>query len=292
MNTSRRCIHSRGEITSLPNPFAIKTIITYFLCASHLLGTAQTPSIPGGARSLGMANASACLGDIWSMANNAAGLSEVKGTEIAAAFHAIPAFKPFNRMGTVIASPLADGVAGASVFRFGDDLYSEHVVSCGYANKLGLASLGVKLNWLQFRADNLPTRNAVTVSFGGIARITSGILIGAHIMNVNQPEINEISGERVTSCLVAGVALQPSSKVTASAELEKLIDQPPVVKTGIEYEPFARCAFRTGFNLYPTSVFAGFGVNARRLQADYAVHSSPVFGFCHQASVCYRVKNY
>src|SRR5690606_20338041 len=121
---------------------------------------AQSASLQCGARARGMGNVSACLGDVWSMTNNVAGLTEVEHAAAAASRHAIPAFPSFNRMAAVFGLPIASGAGGLSAFRFGDDLYDEQVLSLGYANVFGLASLGIKGNYIQYRAERLETRTA------------------------------------------------------------------------------------------------------------------------------------
>jgi hypothetical protein len=251
---------------------------------------AQSASLQMGARAHGMANASSCLSDVWSLNNNIAGLAKTDGATAAFSYHSIPSIKFFNRMAAVFAIPVNPGVAGVSVFRFGDDLYNEQIFSLGFANTFGLASLGLKLNYVQYHAEGMGTHSAVTVSFGGVATLTPKVLFGAHIVNINQPIINELTEERIPTTLVAGMAFNPSQKLILTSEIEKDLEHSPIWKTGLEYKIFKKIAFRTGFNLNPESGFFGLGFNARKFDLDYALQFNGPLGLSHQATVTYQFK--
>lgn len=238
-----------------------------------------------GARAQGIGYASACVSDVWSMTNNVAGLAGIKTPVAAASYNAIPSFEPFNRMAAAFALPVMSGGAGISIFRFGDDLYNEHLISVGYANRFGLASMGFKVNYLQYHATGLATNSALTVSFGGIATITPQLLFGAHIVNINQPVINELTGERAMTTLIAGILLKLSEKFAVSGEVEKHIQHTPIVKAGMEYQAFKKITFRTGLNLNPQAGFVGLGFKLKRFDLGYAMQVSRITGLSHQATV-------
>ena len=238
-----------------------------------------------GARAQGIGYASACVSDVWSMTSNVAGLAGIKTPVAAASYNTIPSFEPFNRIAAAFALPVISGGAGVSVFRFGDDLYNEHLVSIGYANKFGLASLGFKVNYLQYHAAGVATNSAVTVSFGGIATITPQLSFGAHIVNINQPVINELTGERAMTTLIAGIMLKLSETFAASGEVEKHIQHTPIVKAGMEYQAFKKICFRTGLNLNPQAGFFGLGFKLNRFDLGYAMQVSRITGVSHQATV-------
>ena len=246
---------------------------------------AQSASLQMGARAQGMGYASACLSDVWSMTHNVAGLAKTDHAAAAFSYHAIPSLKFLNRMSAVFALPVKTGAAGASLFRFGDDLYNEQVLSLGFANTFGLASLGLKANYIQYRAEGRPARGAFTLSFGGMARLTPQLSFGAHIVNLNQPVIDGQTGERIPTRLLAGLSAQPSDNLILSGEIEKDLHHAATVKSGLEYRAFKKLAFRTGFNLHPEAGFFGLGFKTRTLYLDYALQYNHALGLSHQASV-------
>ena len=150
-----------------------------------------------GGRAMGIANAASTLHDEWSIINNVAGLAKAETISTAFSHLAIPSFKPFNRLAAALSLPVIAGSAGVSFFRFGDDLYNEQLISLGYANKFGLASLGLKVNYIQYHAEGFGTANAFTISFGGIADITPKLSIGAVAENINQPRLSSNTDERI-----------------------------------------------------------------------------------------------
>lgn len=243
-----------------------------------------------GARAHGMGNASACLSDAWAMTQNIAGLASVKQPTATFSCHAVPSFSPFNRLAAVIVTPVRSGAAGLSAFRFGDDLYNEHLLSLGAAHTFGLASLGLKLNYIQYRAQGLETQTALSVSFGGIAQLTPKLLFGAHIVNINQPVIHTDTGERIPTSLYAGISFKPSDKLILSGEIEKDLQHAATVKSGMEYRFYEKVFFRTGFNLHPEAGFFGVGFHVRKLEIDYALQLRHAAGFSHQATVLYKLK--
>lgn len=243
-----------------------------------------------GARAEGMGYASGCLADVWSLTGNIAGLAKSGDAAAGFAYEAIPSAPFFNRMAAVFALPVKPGVAGISVFRFGDDLYNEHVLSAGFANTFGLASLGVKLNYLQYQVAGLGSTNALTVSFGGIATLTPELLFGAHIVNINQPVIAKSTEERTPTKLHATIAFVPSSKLSVAAEVEKDLRYPATLKAGFEYQAFKKITFRSGFNLHPQAGFFGLGFTPRKFSLDYALQLNNTFGLTHQATAIYRFR--
>jgi hypothetical protein len=260
-----------------------------FLCLAFYDGSAQSASLQMGARAQGMGYASSCHSDVWALTNNIAGLAKLESPVGGVTYHAIPSFNPFDRMAAVAALPVGWGVAGISSFRFGDDLYNEHVLSMGFANSFGLASLGVKINWIQYRTKVAAPRTGLTFSFGGIAALTPALSVGAHIVNINQPVLNDLTDERMPTRLMVGMALKLSEKLIVAAEIEEDLRQSPTLKSGIQFQALRKIAFRSGFNLHPEAAFFGLGFKVRKFELDYAVQWSYLFGLTHQATVTFAL---
>jgi hypothetical protein len=240
-----------------------------------------------GARSQGMAYASAAIRDSWGMFNNVAGISGVTETTATFSYKGVPALPGANRTSFSLLTPTRYGVAGVGVFRFGDDLYNESLLTAGFSNQLGLASLGVRVNYIQYRAEGFGTKGVFTVNVGGIADLTPRLAIGAHITNLNQPKIS-IDGDRIPTLLTTGVLFKPTDKVMFATELEKDLDYKPTWKLGGEYRFHPKFCARTGFNLYPNASFFGMGFKTSRFLMDYAFQYSTAIQFSHQASIIYQ----
>jgi hypothetical protein len=269
-------------------PLQLLRIVLLF-CASADT-RAQSVSTSMGARAAAMGGASATLSDEWSLFNNVGGLAGIRQPTIACAYELPSGLPGANRMAAAFSTPLRAGVCGVGVFRFGDDLYSEQLISAGFGHHLGLTSLGLAFHYVQYRAGGMAPRNAISISAGGIVRITPQITVGARIINLNQPRLSSIENERLPTRLVAGIGFTLTEKIKILGEIEKDIDFRPTVKGGAEYAPFRKILFRTGFTLGPDEVFFGFGFVRGNLTIDYALCYSTSLSFAQQASVIYRMK--
>lgn len=247
---------------------------------------AQSVNTLMGARAVGMAYASSTLKDEWALFNNPGALAEVKRPSTLFAYEVRPALEGADRIATGILIPTKFGVSGLGVFRFGDQLYSEQTISAAFSNKFGIASLGAKVDFIQYKAEGFETKNAVGVSFGGLAQITPQISVGAYIVNINQPKISET--EQLPTKLTAGLGFRPATNFFISTEIEKDINYNATWKLGAEYMIHKKVFARTGFNLNPATLFFGTGFLSGSLAFDYALTFSRVLGGAHQVSATYR----
>lgn len=240
-----------------------------------------------GARAGGLGYTSAVIDDEWSLFNNVGGLGKIKQQSGNFAYEARPALVAANRMAASFLTHTKAGTLGAGIFRFGDDVYSEQMVSIGYGNQIGNTSLGSKVNYIQYRAENFGPHTAFSLDFGGITEIAKSITVGAYITNLTQSKLIGTDGERLPTKLVAGVGFKPSEKVFLATEIEKDIDYQSTWKTGLEYNFYQKVFFRTGFNLNPNAAFFGLGLHKKNLKVDYAIRFGQLMGTAHQLSASY-----
>lgn len=265
--------------------------IGFFLILSVVkIGNAQSISTLMGARSSGMGFASSALVDEWSLFNNVGTIGSQEKMSVAAAYEIRTQLKNANRMAFAFNSPIRWGVSSIGVFRFGDDLYNEQIISAGFGNKFGIASLGIKANYIQYHADGFGTQSTFSIDFGGLAQLTNQLAIGAYITNLNQAKItNDYSSERIPTKLTAGITFKPKENILFTSELDKDLNYAPTWRNGLEYSYKEKFFFRTGFNLKPQSGFFGIGAKRKNLKADYAVQFNSLTGSSHQASATYYI---
>ena len=211
-----------------------------------------------GARAAGISYASAVLNDEWSLFNNAGGLASINKPNAAFAVDVHPNLAGANRVAAIFSLPVKIGVAGAGFFRFGDNLYSEQIISAGYGNRFGIASLGLKVNYVQYRAEGFGTKSVATINAGGIADLTPQLSVGAYITNINQPKVSG-KNEHLPTKLAAGLSFKPTEKLLLVTEIEKDLAYDPTWKGGLEYIIHKKLFLRTGFNLKPNASFFGIG---------------------------------
>jgi hypothetical protein len=241
-----------------------------------------------GARANGLAYASSCLDDEWAIFNNPAGAAKAKNHIAASCIDIVPGFPAWNRYAGVFNMPLAKGGLSLGVLKSGDQLFSQQMLSIGYANKFGITSLGISAQLIQYDAEGFGTRSVPSFSIGGITELYPWLTVGACIVNLIQPEVTE--GEKIPAVLIAGAGFKVSEKVSAFTEVEKHISAGPLVKAAAEYRFSNNFVLRTGFHPDPSAGFFGFGFRRNRLLLDYAFTYIPSIGTRHQTGVAYKIK--
>lgn len=263
-------------------------VITVLLCLAANVAIAQNASTSSlGARAMGMGYASVALKDEWSVFNNIAGIAYQQNTSTAFTLESFPAASFLNRMAAVLVVPTKLVNMGLGVFRFGDDVYNEHIVTLGAANKLGIASLGARVNYIQYRAIGFGTAQAISFSIGGIADITPTLQVGATMDNVIQPEISKETNERIPTRVSSNLTWKPDDKLMAALEAVKDLDHDMTIRAGAEYAVSPKFCMRLGYQINPSSAFAGVGFRSKHFKLDYAMQLFSPLGFIHQASVTY-----
>jgi hypothetical protein len=234
-----------------------------------------------------MGYASVVTSDEYSLFNSIGALAGVDRPSAFFAHEVSTALPGAGRTAAGLILPTRPGVFGLGLFRFGDDVYSEQIAKVAFSNKLGIASLGMSIQYVQYQAEGYPTQGAVTADFGGRAQLTSQISVGAHITNFSQSGFSE--DELLPMTLTAGIGFKAGDRFYAVMEAEKDLAYPVVVKTGAEYTIHGKFLVRSGFNINPNKAFFGLGVKTSRLLADYALQFDPLLGESHQASAIIRL---
>ena len=142
---------------------------------------------------------------------------------------------------------------------FGDSFFNESRLSVGFGNQLGIAGLGVRLNYHQIVAEGYETQSAWSIDFGGIAQLSPSFLIGAEIQNLNQAMYSNSEYSEVPVRFKCGVNILPVQNFNLLAEIEKELNLPVNMKLGVQYEIVKSFMIRTGINSNPAKMFFGMG---------------------------------
>src|SRR6185369_6336920 len=105
---------------------------------------AQSTSTLMGARTMGMGFSSSTMVDEWTLFNNIGGLGKITRASANFTCEIKPALIGANRMAASVIMPTKLAAVGLGIFRFGDDIYSENLVSVGFGNAIGNTSLGAR----------------------------------------------------------------------------------------------------------------------------------------------------
>ena len=234
-----------------------------------------------------MADASVTLNDAWSIFNNIGGLHGVDKLHALAFFENNYGISAFNTYGAAIVIPASWGVTGLKARHFGDQIFAQNDLGLGISNQFGLVSLGVRVNYVSFKAEGLEAQDAFTIDFGGVAEITPELFFGASIFNLNQASMTE--GETLPTVVNAGISYRPTDGLMLNAEVLKDINFDASFRGGVEYKIFEQLALRTGIKTKPLAGHYGLGFKSKNISVDYALSNHSQLGISHQASISYRL---
>jgi hypothetical protein len=248
-----------------------------------------------------LGNASATLsGDVWAVANNAAGLGTLTRPTAGAHLENRYLIASLNTMAAAVALPLGTiepaaagqparanrGVVAAEAQRFGGALYNETRLGAAYGYRLGVVNIGGRLDVLQVSFQDLGSRRAITASLGGQADVVpEHLTFGVYLYNLNQAKLANYQDERVPTVLRAGLAYRPSKQVLLLAETEKDVERNAGLKAGLEYLPLPAVAIRAGYASLSQQTTGGVGVRAGSFQFDYAAGWHSALGLSQFLSV-------
>lgn len=260
-----------------------------FLACAWTAAQAQSPVevFPKGGRSMGMGNSHTTLADAWSVFNNIGALADIKESQVAFSYDHRMQLNELSTLAALVAIKKDNLAIGFGVSQFGDKDFSQSQAGIGIAQRMGIASLGLKVNYFQTHTDGFGTAGSVVLEFGGLAEISPVLFFGAHVYNPTMASYGGDSPEKLPTIVKAGISYRPGEKVIANLEAEKDILLPPQLKIGLEYSLLQRLWLRVGFNNNPERVFYGIGFRPKRFHIDYAMTQHHRLGFTHHFSFSY-----
>ncbi len=249
------------------------------------VGLAQDGSFQFGARNTAMGNTSLTDSDIYSLFNNIGALSGINETTVAAGYQLRYGLLELGTVAFAVAHPLNFGTVGISFFRFGGDLMNQQKASVGFSNQFGLVSLGANLSWLQYNFQEVGSRSALVIEFGGTAKLTDQLRFGAYVFNINQSELDRISEIQIPLVMRAGISFLPSDELIINLETIKRLNHDAQLRAGLEYFIIKNISARTGIETNPIKASAGIGFRFSRFQLDYGYANHSILNDIHDFSI-------
>lgn len=263
--------------------------IFLFLSAAGIY--AQTDNPVTGARAAALANTSVTIGDEWSLFNNPGAMAAAEDRGFGATHERRFGIAGFNTYAATAVFPLERyGTPGLGFYRFGDELFSIQKILLGYSHKIQNISLGIRADYTQLSIQDFGSKGVFVLSFGGTARILEQLFFGANIYNITQTKLAGYQDERIPVVMKAGLSYRPSEKLMVNVETEKNIEQPALLKAGVEYRIIDDVFLRTGVALKPYIGTYGVGFTPGNFRFDYALSSHSNLGLIHQISAAYRLR--
>jgi hypothetical protein len=246
---------------------------------------------PKGAQSIGMGNASVTLSEPWAIFNNIGALGKAPSEIVAIAGYD-------HRLGLNELTTLAAGIIlpseklgtiGIGISNYGGKLFNQQQIGLGLAKQLGLASLGIKINYFQTNIEGFGRSARPIIELGGIAELIPDLFFAAHVYNISRSSISKASLDYLPAVVKAGISYRPSQNLMVNIETEKELQSPPQFKAGIAYSFEDKLWARTGISSQPNNLYFGIGFKPRRFQVDYAMSRNYLLGFTHHFSLNYNL---
>lgn len=253
---------------------------------------AQTSILQTSSANEGIGNASATLSNYGSIYTNVAGLADINTMGISASYRVAPTTLWQNSTSLNGLIPSKIGTFGLGIARLGDNLFNQQLYVLGFANRFGIASIGLKANMMQYNIEGYGSKSFPYFEIGGIVELTPQLFIGAYIINFTQTKIDDFENEYFPTIINAGISYRPMEKLMINIEVEQDIDYQPTFKAGLGYHPIKNLSLRTGVNTSPNRQYFGIGFrpNNIALQLDYSLSHDIHWGIAHQMSVYYNIK--
>lgn len=245
-----------------------------------------------GARSAGMATASVTVTDIWSSANNQAGLGYLEQTIATMYYENRLNVKSLSIQAGAFAIPVQSTVIGINYRYLGYSKYNESKFGLAVAKKLGTKfSLGVQVDYLHTHfVPEYGNFGALCGEVGLLCEPVEHLIVGIHLFNVSRSKQKASPNEEIPTVMRFGAGYTVQDKATVYFETEKDLRMDAVFKGGLEYTPVDNLFLRCGLSTGPAHQYAfGLGYELKRMVIDLAFSHHRYFGYSPHISLAVKL---
>lgn len=217
---------------------------------------------------------------VWSVQHNQAGLGFYPHFSVG--FHHENKFvTPENNLHAVaLTYPVNAGTFGLSYSYYGYSAYNESKIGLAFGKQFGNGfSAGIQLNYhYTFLLNEFGNRS--TLSFEGGIQYKAGdhVILGAHLFNPTRARISYLQ-DTIPTVFRTGLSVTPLETVKLLIQVEKRLDKPLRLQSGLEYQLLESLFLRGGIMTNPFISTFGLGYEMYRISADIAFSKHPILGF-------------
>ena len=263
----------------------MKAIVLYLLfcgCITKIC-YAGNDNYPLGARSAGMASASVTFTDVWSSANNQAGLGYLERPAAAVLYENRLNVKNLSIQSGALVIPINSTVVGVNYRYFGYSKYNESKFGLAVGKRLGEKfAMGVQMDYFHTHiADDYGNIGHLCGEIGLLYEPAEHLTVGAHLFNVLQNKQKVNLNERIPTIMRFGISYKIQDIATVSVETEKDLRMDAIFKAGLEYsiveDLFLRCGVSNGC-MYQYTFGLGYSYK-KKFSIDIAFVHHKYFGY-------------
>jgi hypothetical protein len=265
-------------------------VILFFVFPINSFGS--NPWRPSGAYQAGLGGASVGVSDVWSAANNQAGMAFLRHPGAGIYFTNAYFLQELSTKSVTGVFPIKKGAFGLAFNYFGYNYYNEINTGLSYAQRFGNNfAVAVQLDYLhlgQGGFDDLGDKSAVTFELSMMGRITKNFTIGAHVFNPVGIKYNNFA--KIPACYRLGIGWYPIQQVLVAVETEMQTNEKVNLKGGVAYRPISFIDIKAGYASLPQLWDFGVGLYF----GDFAVDLTPTWnlmlGWSTHVAISYQFK--
>ncbi len=223
-------------------------LLFFVVSCNHIIYCrAGSDNYPLGARSAGMAHTSVTHTDIWSSANNQAGLAWLKNFTAAMYYENRLNVKGLSIQAGSLAMPVKSTIVSLNYRYFGYTRYNDTKIGLAVAKKLGEKfALGVQMDYFRTHFSyDYGNFNMLSAEIGLLCKPVNALTIGAHIFNISKSRQKANPTEYIPTIMRFGLEYAIHEKAIINIETEKDTRMKAIFKAGLEFIPVGS-TYRTG----------------------------------------------
>lgn len=266
-----------------------KKLLIFSLCLYQLNpAIGQNMLMGSGARAYSLGGLSVAAADAWSTFNNASAMPFYGKSAVV--------LQAENRFGMTQLSRAAVGgnfkinevFIGGTLHYEGYSLYNRHTFGASLARKLSKSlSLGLHMNLNGVQVSGYGSQYRLSGTLAVLARPTKDLSIGLNFENLTRQAWtdNEEFSQYIPAVARLGAEYNVQENVIVAAEFLQELDQPLMIKGGVEYG-FEKVFFaRAGFSTVTNSFNFGFGYRRQDWSLDFGAGIHQFLGFSPRLSM-------
>jgi hypothetical protein len=246
--------------------FTFLIFLFFAFCFSY-----SAENYPAGSRALALSNAFVSVSDPWSTFHNQAGLAKLETFSAGVFYESQFMIDELSHVAGTFVAPAKAGTFGFSFSQFGKGTYKEHKLGLTFAKQLTKKlNAAVQLDYLSTRfPENENAFGFATFEAGVMYAATDNLFFGAHVFNPISNGFDLPEGtQKMPAVIRAGGHYQFPQMVLITFEAEKNLENPFLLKTGIEFSPVKDLALRFGVSGKPLKYSAGIGYTVGKISTD------------------------
>ena len=172
----------------------------------------------------------------------------------------------------------------------GDEVYMENYVSMSAARNLsGTFRLRAKVGFYNYALITGEKGSTLLSEIGCIIRLYEKMQLNVYAFNPSGSRINLSENNLpLSQSIHVGLNFKPVKKLEGLLEIEKVLEQSPILHMGLEYILCDELVLRTGLSGIPIMPSWGIGGKIRRLHYSLGANSHPTLGYCTCFSIYYN----